>query len=180
MALDPAQLRSLLQTQESDDLTARPLLTMVANDPANAAELVPHLGESGLAARNARRMLGAFGADAVPVVVATAATLSDARTRREALEIVWTLLVAEDELTVRRMIAAAGDGLRVLLDDRTSAPEDRPDHIEVDFHGRVCDYAYLLIQKLLDRSVDQSAFRSRDDVDRDADIRTLWLPDTIG
>lgn len=174
MAVDDKLLDQVLNASETEDVTESPIVrAVILPDPSNAAALIPILEQSpGLRAQNARRILGAFGPDAVPHLVAALPGAS-ARARREGIEALFGLLVTEESWVVRSMLEAARPGVEGLLGDREPIPDDLPENIERDFHGRVCDLAFIAIKELLDPDYDQSLFRSLGDRERDEEIRRL-------
>jgi hypothetical protein len=177
MALDPHLLAQALRTPESQDVTETPIVrAIVLQDPANAADLVPVLVRAdALEARNARRVLCAFGPDAAPVVAqALATTATSARARAEGIAVLWALLAAEEPHVVRARLAAAWDAITALLRDPAPVPDELPAHVERDFPDRrVCDVAYVVVEELRDADFDQSTFRALDADGRDQAIAEL-------
>ncbi|HEX9076458.1 MAG TPA: hypothetical protein VF932_11805, partial [Anaerolineae bacterium] len=96
MPVNPQLLQVVLRTPESSDVTDSPLVrTVVLQDPANAAQLVPALEEAGtLQSQNARRILCLFKTDAVPPLLKALAS-AGADARKEGVEILWTILFGE-------------------------------------------------------------------------------------
>jgi hypothetical protein len=174
MALDPLLLAQALRTPEDRDVRRTPIVrAVILSDPANAADLVPALGQAGeLAAANARRILCLFDAAAVPHLLA-ALTAAGARTRKEGIEILWAMLAGESAATIRQTLEENSQPLFELLDDRRALPDTLPDYIERDFRGRICDLAFIVLQRLIDPKFDQSLFRSLDDEGRDEEIRRM-------
>src|SRR4051812_45356432 len=119
MALDPRLLDQVLTTPESRDVLASPIVTaIILTDPANAADLVPALEPVGsIRAKNARRVLCMFGAAAVPSLLGSLGNASP-ETTKEAIEIMWAMLVGENKTTIREVMAQVGDDLDRLLADR--------------------------------------------------------------
>jgi hypothetical protein len=177
MPIDPDLLQQALRTPESQDVTETPIVrAVILTDPANAADLVPSLDRSdSLEARNARRILAQFEADAVPHLLTALAATPGARARKEGLETLWTLLSLEDARVVRQRLVDSSAELGTLLRDTAPLPDEMPGHIERDFTGRICDLAYVVVRELLDREFDQSTFRALDDNGRDQAIRQLRL-----
>ena len=172
MPVDPLLLEQVLSTPESRDVTASPIVTaVILGDPANAADLVPALEPLGSRrSENARRILCLFGADAVPSLLGALAGAS-AVTSKEALEVMWAMLIGEDKVTIRDALARVSDELDVLLNDKRPLPDELPAFVERDFVGRICDLAYCVLRYLDDPEFDRSLFRSSDDDARDAEIR---------
>lgn len=172
MAVDPSLLTQALRTPDTADVTATPIVrAVILADPANAADLVPSLGhEDSLESRNARRVLCQFGPDAVPHLLAALVATGSPRTRAEGVEVLAAMLTMEDGHVVRDSLADGADDVRELLGDARPVPGDFPEHVEVDFSGRVCDLLYLAIRELLDTDFDQSSFRALDHDGRDAEI----------
>jgi hypothetical protein len=170
--IDAQLLAQVLSTPEARDVSDSPIVhAVILRDTANAADLVPSLSESGtLEAVNARRILALFAPGAVPHLMRALQTAGP-NEREEGLEALWALLVGEEHWTVREMLTAASHDLDQLLSDQTPLPDDMPEHIERDFRGRICDFAYIVIRQLLDSEFDQSLFRSLDDRGRDDAIR---------
>ena len=65
--------------------------------------------------------------------------------------------------------------LHILLDDTSPLRDDMPAYVERDFHGRICDLAFGIVQQLLDREYDHSLFRSLDGTSRNEEIRRLKI-----
>lgn len=181
MPVDPGLLAQALRTPETADVTATPIVrAVILADPANAEDLVPPLGYGdSLEARNARRVLCEFGPDAAPHLARALAATDDVRARAEGIEVFAALLTMEDARAVRSSLADCADHLRVLLGDRSPLPADFPDHVEVDFTGRVCDLLYVALRELVAEGYDQSSFRALDYPERDAEI-DLWLSHGTG
>ena len=181
MPVDPGLLAQALRTPETADITATPIVrAVILTDPANAADLVPPLGYGdSLEARNARRVLCEFGADAAPHLMRALAASDAVRARAEGIEAFAAMLTMEDPRAVRSSLADCADGIRVLLGDRSPLPTDFPDYVEVDFTGRVCDLLYIALRELVDEGYDQSSYRSLDHQGRDAEI-DLWLSHGTG
>src|SRR5216117_745363 len=133
MPLDPQLLSQVLRTPRSRDVTGSPIVTaIILQDPANAADLVEALETAKtLEAYNARLILCEFGADAVPSFVGRLATAGP-NARREGLDVMWAMLVTENRTKIRDSLKAVKGGLNLLLDDKTSLPDDIPPHIERD------------------------------------------------
>jgi hypothetical protein len=178
MPLDPQLLSQVLRTPRAQDATQSPIVTaIILQDPANAADLVGALEEAKtLEAYNARLILCEFGADAVPALVARMGT-AGLNARREGLDVLWALLITESPTTIQDSLKRVKDGLNLLLDDATPLPDNLPAHIERDFHGRICDLAYIVVQQLLSPRFDQSTFRSMDNQGRDREIDVLKRKD---
>jgi hypothetical protein len=174
MPVNPQLLEILLRTPESRDVTDSALVrTVVLQDPANAAQLVPALDEPGtLQSQNARRILCLFNADAVPPLLKALAS-AGADARKEGVEIVWTILFGESPASKRATLSRAASDLEVLLDDKRALPDHMPEYIERDFQGRICDLTFMVVQELLDEKYDPSLFRSLDDDGRDEEIDRL-------
>ena len=176
MAIDPNLLAQVLATPDSRDVTGSPIVrTVILSDPANAADLVPALDDGQtLAASNARKILWLFESNAVPPLL-SALRIAGPRARQEGLEVLWALLVAEEAWTVRQSLEAVKPDLHILLDDTSPLRDDMPAYIERDFHGRICDLAFGIVQQLLDREYDHSLFRSLDGTSRNEEIRRLKI-----
>lgn len=175
MPVDPQLLRQALRTPEEADVTETPIArAVILTDPANAADLVPMLGDDSLEARNARRVLCQFGPDAVAHLLTALAADMSARARSQGAGVLAAMLTSEEPYTVRRNLAEAQASVRTLLTDTRPLPDEMPAYIERDFTGRICDQLYVTIRELLDADFDQSDFRAFDDVERDAEIRQ-WL-----
>jgi hypothetical protein len=172
MTVDPQLLAQALRTPESQDVTQTPIVrAVILADPANAADLVPSLGRPDtLEARNARRVLCAFGADAVGPLLTALAGDAGPRARREGIAVLWTLLTLEEVRTTREALGGSDAELAVLLRDTSPLPDELPATVERDFTGRVCDLAYVVVRELLDPDFDQSGFRAQDDDERDRAI----------
>jgi hypothetical protein len=171
MPLDAQLLARVLATPESMDVIETPVVrAVVLSDPANAADLVPWLAEvNNLQSRNARRVLCLFDAKAAaPILGALAA--ADTRARNQVIDVLWAILVNENAWTIRETLEAVKSDLNVLLDDRTVPPDEMPEYVERDFHGRVCDRAYLVLQRLVGPKRDLSVFRASDDEERNREI----------
>ena len=172
MAIDPALLEQVLRTPDSRDVRSSPVVTaVILSDPRNAAALVPALDEiEGIRSRNARRILCLFGAAAVPPLVG--ALLSAGVHAREAgIDIIWSMMLGENDGTVRRTLTEILPDMHVLLEDKLPLPEPPPDHMEKEFSRRICDHAFIALQELLDPDFDDFLFLSMDDRDRDEDIK---------
>src|SRR5438128_11754929 len=102
MAVERQLLSQVLSTPKTRDVTESPIVrAIILSDPANAADLVPALEvASTTEAYNARRILCLFGADAAPHVIAKSVTAGPL-VRKEALEILWALLVTENAANIR-------------------------------------------------------------------------------
>lgn len=171
MPLDPQLVTQVLRTPTSQDVTNTPIVTaVILTDPANAADLVGALEQSGtLEGFNARKILCHFEATAVGPLVARLGAAGP-RARKEGLEVLWTLLATETASVVRDSLTSVKDGLIVLLEDKSDLPDEMPAYVERDFIGRVCDLAYIVIQALLSPRFDQSVFRAMDNDERDQEI----------
>jgi hypothetical protein len=167
-------LVQVLSIPKSQDVTESPIVrSVILSDAANAEDLVSWLDRSGtIEAYNARRILCLFEADAVPHVLAKL-DKAGPHARKEGLEILWTLLVGENAWRRRNTLAAVKNSLDVLLEDTRPLPDERPDHIERDFQGRICDLAFIVIQQLILPEYDQSIFRALDESGRDGEIMRL-------
>ena len=167
-------LAQVLSTPRSRDVTESPIVrAVILSDPANAAEIVPALEHSQeLEAYNARCVLCLFEANAVPHLLAKLRTAGP-NARKEGLEILWSLLFAEEAWTVREILCTVKSDLDTLLGDTHPLPDDMPDYIERDFRGRICDLAYIVIQLLLSPQFDESTFRSMENMSRDREIDVL-------
>jgi hypothetical protein len=174
MPLDPLLLAQALRTPEDHDVRRTPIVrAVILGDPANAADLVPALAQPGeLAAANARRILCLFEAPAVPHLLAALAA-AGIRERKEGIEILWAMLVGESAATIRQTLEQSSQPLFKLLDDRRALPDTMPEYVERDFRGRICDLAFIVLQRLIDPNFDQSLFRSLDDDGRDEEIRRM-------
>lgn len=173
MALDPALLARALRTPPDRDVTSAPYVRSVAlAEAAHAAELVPFLAGGAVEAGNAGAVLCAFGPDAVPHLV-QALGEQPARVREQGVDVLWAILHGEPRAVVQDALRAAAAGLDVLLDDRDPLPDERPEHVERDFRGRVCDLVYLVVRILREPQWDESVFVAADAAGRDAAIRVL-------
>jgi hypothetical protein len=174
MAIQPFLLEQVLRAADEKDVRGSPIVTaIILQDPANAADLVPYLEETGsVASTNARRILCLFEASAVPHIVAALANREPAA-RMEGLEILWTLLASEPSHVVRDTLEQISNGLELFLGDKRPAPVELPPHIERDFLGRICDQAFLIVSELIDPEFDESRFRSLDESGRDHAIAQL-------
>jgi hypothetical protein len=174
MAVDPLLLAQALRTPEDRDVRRTPIVrAVILADPANAADLVPALAQTGeLVAANARRILCLFEAPAVPHLLG-ALTAAGARERKEGIEILWAMLAGENAATIRQTLEQSAQPLFELLDDRRALPDTMPEYVERDFRGRICDLAFIVLQRLIDPTFDQSLFRSLDDHGRDEEIRRM-------
>jgi hypothetical protein len=172
MPVDAQLLEQVLNTPESRDVMGSPIVTaVILSDPANAADLMPALGETGSArSRNARRILCLFEANAVPFLLGSLDDAS-AALNKEAIEIMWAMFLGEDKRTIRDVLARVSAKLDTLLNDKRPLPDDMPAFVERDFQGRVCDLAHGVLCYLNDSEYDRSLFRSLSDDERDAEIR---------
>jgi hypothetical protein len=175
MPVDPQLLSQALRTPESQEVAESPIVrAVVLADPSNVSDLVPLLARPDtLEGRNARRVVCHFQADAVPPLLAALASATSATARMQGVEMLWTLLAGEEPHVIRAALGESAGDLTALLQDTTPLPVEYPEYIEVDFTGRVCDLAYIVVRELLDRDFDQSGFRALDDEGRDADIRRM-------
>ena len=123
-----------------------------------------------LARRASARQRFRLGADAIPYLLRAAATGS-AETSKEAIEIMWAMLIGEDKATIRETLSVVSSELDQLLQDKRPLPDTMPEFIERDFVGRVCDLTYSVLCQLEDPEHDRSFFRSMDDDARDTEIR---------
>lgn len=173
MPVDPQLLEQALGLPEEKDPEDSPIVTaVILADPANAADLVPYLDRTdSLQALNARRILVEFDAPAAPVIV-HALRSAGTSARLEGIEVVWSILLAEEPRARRDgLLALDGTDLDELLNDKRPVPEDDiPDYIERDFTGRICDLALIMLESLHDPDYDPSHFRQLDDDERDAEI----------
>lgn len=178
MPLDPQLLTQVLSTPGTQDVTQKPIVTaIILQDPAYAADLVDALEKTGtLEAYNARLILCMFGYNAVPALVAKLASAGP-NARREGVEVLWALLITENPATIRDSLKSVKGTLNQLLDDTTPLPEDFSVPVEIDFHGRLCDFTYIVIRQLLSPNFDQSSFRSMDNHGRDGEIAILKRDD---
>lgn len=174
MALDPLLLAQALRTPPDRDVTDSPIVrVIILNDPANARDLVAALErEDTLEGANARRILCEFEPTAVPHLLAGLVTAGP-RARKEGLEVLWALLTGQRSFTIRDQLGAATGELDVLLGDVAPLPDTQPAAVERDFTGRICDLAFVVVSMLLDPTLDQSTFRSLDEVGRGDAIRRL-------
>jgi hypothetical protein len=172
MPVAPEVIAQVLRTPSPQDVTRSPLVrAVILGDPANAADLVPALGNrDSVEAGNARRILCLFEPPAVPYVLG-ALPGAPARVREQAIEVVWALLTGEPPWLVAATFATADADLDIVFGDRSPLDDELPEPVERDFRGRVCDLAYLVVRQLADPDFDQSAFRACDDVQRDEEIR---------
>ena len=174
MPVQPFLLEQALRVSDEKDVRNSPIVTaIILQDPANAADLVPYLEETGsVVSTNARRILCLFDAAAVPHVLTALANRTPAA-RMEGLDVIWTLLVTEAAPVVRDTLEQISAALEPLLSDRRPVPLELPSHIERDFVGRICDQAFLVVSELIDPGFDESRFRSLDEEGRDRAIAQL-------
>lgn len=173
MPVDPQLLEQALSLPEDKDPEDSPIVTaVILGDPANAADLVPYLDRPGsLQALNARRILVEFDAPAAPAIVHALRSAGPAA-RMEGIEVVWSILLAEEPRERRDgLLALDTADLDELLNDKHLLPEDDlPDYIERDFTCRICDLALIMLESLHDPEYDPSHFRLLDDDEREAQI----------
>jgi hypothetical protein len=174
MALDPLVLAQALRTPPGQDVRNSPIVrAVILGDPANAAGLVPALEEPGtVQAINARRILCLFDAPAVPYLLAAQAT-AGAHARQQSIEILWAMLTGENRWAMRETLETNKQPLFDLLDDRRALPDTTPEYVERDFNGRICDLAFVVLQRLIDPDFDQSLFRASENQERDLQIQHL-------
>lgn len=174
MPLDSLLREQVLRTPEERDVRTSPIVrAVILPDPANAADLVPMLEQpGGLAAANARRILCLFDALAVPYLL-NALVAAGPQVRKEGIEIMWTMLVSESAWTIRETLERNANLIFELLDDSRPLPDTLPDYVERDFNGRICDLAFIVLQRLINPAFDQSLFRSLDDEGRNKEIKQM-------
>src|SRR5438132_921597 len=134
MAIDPNVLQTVLHTPESRDVAESPMVTaVILSDPANAMDLVPALEQPDtIDSMNARRILCQFGAEAVPYLMKSLRN-SGLNARRDGIEILWSMLLGENNWAVRDTLNQIATDLFVLLDDKRPLPDRMPAYIERDF-----------------------------------------------
>jgi len=172
MAIEPTLLEQVLRTPESRDVRSSPIVTaVILSDPGNAANLVPALDEiEGIRSRNARRILCLFAAAAVPHLVGALLGVG-VHAREVGIDIIWSMMLGENQGTIRRTLTEILPDMHVLLDDKRPLPEPPPDPMEKDFPRRVCDHAFIALQELLDPDFDDLLFLTMEERDRDEEIR---------
>lgn len=176
MPIDPKLLDRVLSAPRDVDIATTPVVTaLVLQDPANAEILVPFLDDpDSTAGIHARQILCRFDRAALPFVMRM---LADDRRgpdgRASGLDVVWSVLMAEEAFGVRAALRELAAEAGTLLDDRRPIPDRFPEFVERDFVGRVCDRAYLVLAHLIEPKADLSVFRAADHDTRDQLIRRL-------
>ncbi len=174
MQIDRQLLEQVLHTPESRDVRDSPIVTaIILSDARNAGDLAPYLDQvDSNVSTNARLILCLFDVASVPHLVAALRNVG-LEGRKEGIDILWSLLLGENNLTIRDTLTQIAHDMEVLLDDKRPLPDQMPDFIERDFQGRVCDLAFIMLQSLINDEYDQSLFRSLKNIDRDDEIARL-------
>lgn len=174
MAIEKHLLEYVVRNQDEMEICDSPIVqTIVLIQPENVVQLVPYLDEKDtVQSRNARRILCLFDSDAVPFI-ANVMNNTNWRRRAECLEIIWAILSIEQAFLVPDILTSIALNLSAVFDDTTFIDEELSEKTEVDFKGRVCDLAFIVVKYLLDPNFDRSSFRSASNDERDAEINRL-------
>ena len=173
MPIEEAVVRRLLADARVRDFDGSPVFRSIAKDPAAADILVNILREGrGETAARARRMLCLFDEVALPALM-RGLMEEGSLWRSDLLHIIWTILAVYEPEAMPRFVAALTPGLVELFRDKSVVAPTYEFPIEVEYRYRVCDEAYVLVQRMRDPEFDESTLRGESLEERDAEIRLL-------
>ncbi|MBK9059381.1 MAG: hypothetical protein IPL81_05745 [Flavobacteriales bacterium] len=123
-----------------------------------AGQLAQFLDSKGRRCDNALAVLNLYDEKCLPALLGACAALGVGG-RSRVLNVLYSLLQDLPQAPIKEQLSTYQDALLVLLTDKRPIVLDYRGPVEIDFAGRLCDDAYIIIQVLLIPDADVSEFR---------------------
>lgn len=174
MPVDDTLIKKLLADPRIEDFEESLIFQSQILDKPEAAEILVGLmhSESSIIAQRARRMLCLFHRPALKPV-AKGLSLSGALWRSNLLSILWTIISVHDFREQTAMFEEVLPHVALLLQDPSDVLPAYKGQPEIEYEYRVCDEAYVFIQRLRDPKFDEDIFRYGQTEERDYEIRVI-------
>lgn len=169
--VEPRLIEQVLDSPPGRDVVSSPITQAVLlRDPESAGQLVGYLGSFGNRRRNALAVLPFYDERALAPLLQACAEQPPA-VKVLVIPALYSILHELPPSRIKVLCGAASDLLPALLDEHAVVLPERDLPVEVDFIGRVCDDAFIVLTVLLEPDADLSIFRSASEAERDAGIK---------
>ncbi|HQY78208.1 MAG: hypothetical protein IPO60_07915 [Flavobacteriales bacterium] len=166
-------IEQVLDSPVGRDVRRAPItLVILLHDPESAGQLAQFLDSKGRRCDNALAVLNLYDEKCLPALLGACAALGVGG-RSRVLNVLYSLLQDLPQARIKEQLSTYRDALLVLLTDKRPIVLDYRGPVEIDFAGRLCDDAYIIIQVLLIPDADVSEFRRASEEERDRFIDQL-------